>query len=674
MPGTPHSATVEHMFDLGDSTETPGAAPSGLLTRVPESNWTDTLRRHHAAIARTHFAETDAVTVLYLARCAEEARRGRNDAMQGEFVSAEIGHILHLTERSAQRLIELGLDLRWRLHRTSNAFSAGRIDQARAFAISDALSNVSPDKLDLIEQLLLDDAEHLNTTTLRAKARRLIARHDPDGAAERRRSAEDDRDVRFRTNDDGTCAVEGTLPGPAGQVVAMRLRAMCFDVCGHDPRTFAQRRADALVALADGSARLACLCDRADCAKHTPVPTTRNRHDEPTPPDTRLPADDHRAAADDHCAAAQNTASADHRAPHNGGRTTGADSGAAVTTGQDQRIDGHPVANRYSTSTTLSPLPPTTILVGVNITTLLGLDDLPGHLAGFGAIDADLAREIASDATWRQVLTLTDTDRQLVVDALTERPRPDESSTVESHPADSSSHPPSTGVPDARHEHDARHHSQILGLGRSLAAAGVTPGSIRARTRTHREQLTYRPSTRLADVIRTRDGHCRFPGCIVRAASCDLDHTIPFAHDDPAEGGRTVEQNLACLCRRHHRLKTEGHWTVRQLSGGRLEWTTPGGDTVITAPGGAFGHRSDDEKIAAAHGLTLTDQTTLERHFGTHRGRDAVTDLYFLVEVHRPPPKHAVDLRQVVLPQRDIAVTFPPTIRSHAPTVDPAPF
>jgi hypothetical protein len=72
-----------------------------------------------------------------------------------------------------------------------------------------------------------------------------------------------------------------------------------------------------------------------------------------------------------------------------------------------------------------------------------------------------------------------------------------------------------------------------------------------------------------------RDGNCRFPDCQVPARLCDIDHTTPFDHDHPENGGLTVESNLACLCRRHHRLKTDGSWTVRRTGGGNLEWTTP---------------------------------------------------------------------------------------------------
>ena len=47
----------------------------------------------------------------------------------------------------------------------------------------------------------------------------------------------------------------------------MRLQEMARTVCADDPRTHAQRRADALVALADGTGTLHCTCGRKDCGK-----------------------------------------------------------------------------------------------------------------------------------------------------------------------------------------------------------------------------------------------------------------------------------------------------------------------------------------------------------------------------------------------------------------------
>ena len=59
------------------------------------------------------------------------------------------------------------------------------------------------------------------------------------------------------------------------------------------------------------------------------------------------------------------------------------------------------------------------IQVTVALTTLLGLDDQPGELAGYGPITADTARRIAVDGTWRRLLTDPRTGRfdELSVDA-----------------------------------------------------------------------------------------------------------------------------------------------------------------------------------------------------------------------------------------------------------------
>ncbi|MGH8774272.1 MAG: DUF222 domain-containing protein [Jiangellaceae bacterium] len=48
---------------------------------------------------------------------------------------------------------------------------------------------------------------------------------------------------------------------------------------------------------------------------------------------------------------------------------------------------------------------PVSVLVTVAATTLLGLDDLPGELAGFGPIPAEVARRLAADGTWQRLLT-----------------------------------------------------------------------------------------------------------------------------------------------------------------------------------------------------------------------------------------------------------------------------
>ncbi|WP_336631248.1 MULTISPECIES: HNH endonuclease signature motif containing protein [unclassified Microbacterium] len=89
----------------------------------------------------------------------------------------------------------------------------------------------------------------------------------------------------------------------------------------------------------------------------------------------------------------------------------------------------------------------------------------------------------------------------------------------------------------------------------------------------------YRPSAALRRMLRARDEHCRFPGCRCSAPRCDIDHT-----HDAAWGGATSVENLSHLCRRHHTLKHETAWTVRQRGGGVLEWRSPTGRRYTDRP------------------------------------------------------------------------------------------
>ncbi|MEO3758361.1 DUF222 domain-containing protein [Mycobacterium sp. B14F4] len=91
----------------------------------------------------------------------------------------------------------------------------------------------------------------------------------------------------------------------------------------------------------------------------------------------------------------------------------------------------------------------------------------------------------------------------------------------------------------------------------------------------------YRPSAKLARFVRARDLTCRFPGCTMPAEFCDIDHVIPHPI------GATHPSNLACLCRKHHLLKTfwAGDWLLVLLADGTATWTSPTGHSYTTHPG-----------------------------------------------------------------------------------------
>ena len=85
-------------------------------------------------------------------------------------------------------------------------------------------------------------------------------------------------------------------------------------------------------------------------------------------------------------------------------------------------------------------------------------------------------------------------------------------------------------------------------------------------------RTTYEPPQALVDFILARDRRCRFPGCRQPARICDIDHAIPWE-----EGGKTSKENLGLLCRRHHRMKTHGGWTLTSFEDGSCQWTSPEG-------------------------------------------------------------------------------------------------
>jgi hypothetical protein len=90
------------------------------------------------------------------------------------------------------------------------------------------------------------------------------------------------------------------------------------------------------------------------------------------------------------------------------------------------------------------------------------------------------------------------------------------------------------------------------------------------------------PPAWMRELVILRDGHCVFPWCPRDARACDLDHVVPYEEDGPP--GQTRPENLAPLCRRHHRCKTSGRWRYRRRPEGSYEWTGPPGRRFLVTP------------------------------------------------------------------------------------------
>jgi hypothetical protein len=94
----------------------------------------------------------------------------------------------------------------------------------------------------------------------------IVDRYDP-AALRRTRAAARGRDVVIDSphGQDGTTNLWGTLYSTDASMLNRRLMQMAHGVCDDDPRTIAQRRADALGALAAGADGLACGCGNVAC-------------------------------------------------------------------------------------------------------------------------------------------------------------------------------------------------------------------------------------------------------------------------------------------------------------------------------------------------------------------------------------------------------------------------
>ncbi|GAA2551757.1 hypothetical protein GCM10009861_09270 [Neomicrococcus aestuarii] len=90
---------------------------------------------------------------------------------------------------------------------------------------------------------------------------------------------------------------------------------------------------------------------------------------------------------------------------------------------------------------------------------------------------------------------------------------------------------------------------------------------------------TYQPSREQRDALLWRDRFCRVPGCQRPGRSCDADHL-----HEAQDGGKTTLENLALLCRKHHRLKSLGHLRIRSGKNGELTITDRFGLSVKSRP------------------------------------------------------------------------------------------
>lgn len=204
-----------------------------------------------------------------LSRCSEtEAWAVDTEAA----VSAEVAAELRIGQGLAASKVRYARAMRERLPRVGAVFAAGDIDLRMFQTIvfrTDLITD--PDVLGVVDAELAANVARWPSMTrgrLAAQVDKVVARADAD-AVRRRTQGAAGREIWVADMDEGLAHIEGTVFGPDAHALDQRLNALAATVCGHDPRTREQRRADAVGALAAGADRLACRCGRPDCAAGT---------------------------------------------------------------------------------------------------------------------------------------------------------------------------------------------------------------------------------------------------------------------------------------------------------------------------------------------------------------------------------------------------------------------
>ncbi|MGQ0719491.1 MAG: HNH endonuclease signature motif containing protein, partial [Pseudonocardiales bacterium] len=214
------------------------------------------------------------------------------------------------------------------------------------------------------------------------------------------------------------------------------------------------------------------------------------------------------------------------------------------------------------------------IEVRVRLSTLLGVDEHPAELPGWGPIPAATARDLVAaqhNAEWR--IAIVDTQGYLLHGDLTRR------------------RPTRPGARDDRIGGIVEIALPVSMLDQFPALAAEHPQWARvlhgiSGSWQHRGQaraaLDQHPHRRFAHAalrrhVQMRDRHCVGIGCRRRATTSDLDHTRDHAH-----GGPTVTTNSGPNCGRHHTMKHQGGWTLQQPQAGHFIWTSPLGQTYRT--------------------------------------------------------------------------------------------
>ena len=185
-------------------------------------------------------------------------------------IAAQVAAIHNISHTMASGQMYFAVALRDRLPGVAVLFAQGLIDARLASTIVWRTNLIKdPEVLRRVDATLANDAQRFGplSATKTAEAIDDIVDHYDPAALRRTRISARGREVVVAPPDDdsGTAHLWGSLLATDAAVLDRKLTAMAHHVCDNDPRTLAQRRADALGTLGADGNQLACRCGTPNC-------------------------------------------------------------------------------------------------------------------------------------------------------------------------------------------------------------------------------------------------------------------------------------------------------------------------------------------------------------------------------------------------------------------------
>jgi len=474
-----------------------------------------------------------------------------------EGTSAEVSVQLAVTQRAATVLLTLAWDLVVKLPRTSAALRSGILDQGKASVVATWCGPLDTGQARAAEDLLFSqnpDLGSMTWTMVRDRVARAVLSIDPDAARRRRQDGERDACVETGLEQSGNMRISARELPPASALAL-------------DQKLTCRARELKKAGIAGSLARLRVLAYLERWGIADPFTQPETGDGQAGPDGGNGPG-----GPDDESGPGGNGSPGDGHGPGGPGGGPGGEGGGPGGNGTAGWLH-----------------------LTVPASTIFGQDGRAGQLSRLGAVDADLARNLADTIARNRhstiCVTAADPDGRPVAHACAHPARGDPARKRKADPADGRDpDPPGTGPPRERRSHGLE------------ASASGQPGQMPGDRTTWRLRYAGReldldfaflagpcdhryqspghdPGKYLKHLTAVLHQDCTFSTCRTPEHRTDYEHAIAWPQ------ARTCLCNGHPCCRRNHRNKQEPGWHVHGTGQpGYFTWSLPSGRTYTSKP------------------------------------------------------------------------------------------